>query len=219
MSVGRGIFCLGQRSPALTVTSCWIPTAPTAHGGFETRPAGDEIHRRKRGSHMSPIKGWFLMSKKTVKKYLDVSVSPQLLEELHSRMDGKSGMNKYGAFKGWLRFANLKGWQDQKWHWGYVNYCNQEWHCTCGLVIPMGAKDEVTGVAQLKLDAAHRARGHRALPDFDAPVVAFIYDFVWMEELRVYHYDAFCQVCGDYVLQRSGKKADLFAQIHNISCG
>ena len=47
--LGVTVF-LGQRSPALTVTSCWIPTAPTAHGGFETRPAGDDRHRQKSGS-------------------------------------------------------------------------------------------------------------------------------------------------------------------------
>jgi hypothetical protein len=57
------------------------------------------------------------------------------------------------------------------------------------------------------------------LPEFGEVVVAFIYDFKWMEELRVYHYDALCQVCGDYVLTRPEKEADLFAEIHNDSCG
>jgi hypothetical protein len=49
--------------------------------------------------------------------------------------------------------------------------------------------------------------------------VAFIYDYKWMEERGVYYFDAFCQVCGDYVLERPGKEADMFADIHNISCG
>jgi hypothetical protein len=40
-----------------------------------------------------------------------------------------------------------------------------------------------------------------------------------MEERGVYYYDAFCQVCGDYVLELPGKEADMFAYIHNISCG
>ncbi len=181
--VVRAIFSLGQRSPALTVTSCWIPTAPTAHG--------------------------------------DVSVAAELLVELKQKQNDAPGgaMEKYGRFKNWLRYANLKSWQEQKWHWGYVNYCGQEWRCTCGLVIPMGAKHEVGGLAQLELDAAHRARGHRSLPDFGESVVAFIYDYKWMEERGVYYFDAFCQVCGDYVLERPGQVAEMFSNIHNISCG
>ena len=174
---------------------------------------------RRAGLYMRSIKGWFVMSKGNKKSYVDVAISNEKLEELHGKMDGESGMRKYGRFKAWLRYANLKSWQQQKWHWGYVNYCDQEWRCTCGLVIPMGAKTEVNGVAGLELDAAHRARGHRSLPDFGAVVVSFIYDYKWMEELGVYYFDAFCQVCGDYVLERPGREADMFADIHNASCG
>jgi hypothetical protein len=156
--------------------------------------------------------------RKAKKKYVQVSVSTDLLEDLHSRMDGESGMAKYGRYKAWLHYANLNSWQHQKWHWGYVNYAGKEWHCTCGLVVAMDAVAEVGGLAGLDLDAAHRARGHRSLPEFGEVVVAFIYDYKWMEELGVYYYDAFCQVCGDYVLTRPGKEADMFADIHNISC-
>ena len=156
---------------------------------------------------------------KAKQKYVDVSVSAQLLEELHSKMDGETGMYRYGRFKAWLHYANLDSWQQQKWHWGYVNYMDKEWHCTCGLVIAMGLFHEVGGLAELELDAAHRAKGHHKLPEFGEVVVAFIYDYNWMEELRVYHYDALCQVCGDYVLTRLGKEADMFTEIHNISCG
>jgi len=156
---------------------------------------------------------------KAKKNYVEVRVSNELLVELKQKQDDANGMEKYGRFKNWLRYANLKGWQEQKWHWGYVNNAGREWHCTCGLVIPMDAKSEVGGLAQLDLDAAHRARGHRSLPDFGEVVVAFIYDYKWMEEREVYYYDAFCQVCGDYVLERPGKQADMFADIHNISCG
>jgi hypothetical protein len=83
----------------------------------------------------------------------------------------------------------------------------------------MDAVAEVGEIPGLKLDAAHRARGHRSLPDFGAVVVAFIYDYKWMEERGVYYFDALCQVCGDYVLERPGREADMFADIHNISCG
>ena len=156
---------------------------------------------------------------KAKKKYIDVSVSAQLLEDLRSKMDGETGMYRYGRFKAWLHYANLDSWQQQKWHWGYVNYEGKEWHCTCGLVIAMGAVHEVGGLEELELDAAHRAKGHRKLPEFGEVVVAFIYDFNWMEELGVYYFDALCQVCGDYVQTRPGKEADMFTQIHNKSCG
>jgi hypothetical protein len=158
-------------------------------------------------------------AKKSAKKYVDLKITSGELEDLHSKMDGEVGMAKYGRFKAWLHYANLNSWQHQKWHWGYVNYAGKEWHCTCGLVVAMDAAAEVGGLAHLELDAAHRGRGHRSLPDFGEVVVAFIYDYKWMEELGVYYYDAFCQVCGDYVLERPGKDADMFADIHNISCG
>jgi hypothetical protein len=45
-----------------------------------------------------------------------------------------------------------------------------------------------------------------------------LYYYKWMEELAVYYYDAFCQVCDDYVLTSPGKEADMFADIHNASC-
>ena len=158
-------------------------------------------------------------AKKSAKKYVDLKITSGELEDLHSKMDGEVGMAKYGRFKAWLHYANLNSWQHQKWHWGYVNNAGKEWHCTCGLVVAMDTVAEVGGLAHLELDAAHRGRGHRSLPDFGEVVVAFIYDYKWMEELGVYYYDAFCQVCGDYVLERPGSDADMFADIHNISCG
>ena len=156
---------------------------------------------------------------KTKKKYIDVSVSAQLLEDLHSKMDGEVGVRKYGRYKAWLHYANLDSWQQQKWHWGYVNYAGEEWHCTCGLVVEIDAVHEVGGLAELDLDAAHRAKGHRKLPEFGEVVVAFIYDCKWMEEIGVYYYDALCHVCGDYVLTRPGKEANKFTDTHNITCG
>lgn len=156
---------------------------------------------------------------KAKKKYVDVSISKELLSRLKNEMDAAVGMARYGRFKSWLRNANLDSWQRQKWHWAYVNYNNQEWHCTCGLVIPMNAQHEVKGLEDLELDAAHRAKGHLALSEFGPAVVAFIFDYTWMEERRVYFYDALCQVCGQYVLERSGTEADAFVNAHNISCG
>jgi len=156
---------------------------------------------------------------KAKKKYVDVSVTKELLTELHEEMDTAVGMARYGRYKAWLHYANLDSWQRQKWHFAYVDYAGKQWHCTCGLVIPKNAAHEVSGLGELKLDAAHRAKGHRALPEFGPTVVAFIFDFTWMEELRVYFYDALCQVCGEYVLERPGKEADAFADAHNSRCG
>ena len=157
--------------------------------------------------------------RKAKKIYLDVSVSDELLTRLKKEQDAAVGMAKYGRFKAWLHYANLNSWQNQKWHWAYVNYAGESWHCTCGLAVAMDAVAEVGGLAGLELDAAHRARGHRSLPDFGDQVVAFIYDYKWMEERGVYYYDAFCQVCGDSVLERPRQVAEMFSNIHNISCG
>jgi hypothetical protein len=156
---------------------------------------------------------------KAKKKYVDVSVTKELLTELHNEMDTAVGMARYGRYKAWLHYANLDSWQRQKWHFAYVDYAGKQWHCTCGLVIPKNAAHEVSGLEELALDAAHRAKGHRALPEFGPVVVAFIFDFTWMEDLRVYFYDALCQVCGEYVLERPGKEADAFSDAHNSRCG
>jgi hypothetical protein len=92
----------------------------------------------------------------------------------------------------------------------------------CRLVSGSSARPsapEVSGFEELELDAAHRAKGHLALPEFGPAVVAFIFDFTWMEELRVYFFDAFCQVCGGHLLERPGREADAFADAHNSRCG
>ena len=153
------------------------------------------------------------------KKYVDVKITNEKLEALKREQNAAVGMARYGRFKAWLHYANLNSWQNQKWHWAYVNYAGESWHCTCGLVVARGAVAEVGGLDALELDAAHRARGHRKLPDFGELVVAFIHDYKWMEDRGVYYFDAFCQVCGDYVLERPGREADMFTDIHNISCG
>jgi hypothetical protein len=154
-----------------------------------------------------------------LKIYVDTKVTEKQLEELRSRMDGQVGMAKYGRYQAWLHFANLNSWQNQKWHWAYVNFESVSWHCTCGLVVPMDAEAEIDGLDGLELDPAHRARGHRQLPNFDTPVVAFIYNYKWLGLPGVYYFDAFCQICGDHVDERPGVETDAFANAHNKSCG
>lgn len=153
------------------------------------------------------------------KKYVDLKITDEKLEELRSKMDGQVGMAKYGRYQAWLHYANLNSWQNQKWHWGYVNYEGKAWYCTCGLIVPMDEAAEVVGLEGLVLDLAHRTKGHRKLPNFEQPVVSFIYDYKWMKIFEVYYFDAFCQVCGDSVQERPGLEADAFADAHNTSCG
>ena len=153
------------------------------------------------------------------KKYVDVHVAKDLLARLQKELDAAVGKSRYVRFKAWLHYANLDSWQQQKWHWGYVEYNNIEWHCTCGLVVPLDAESEVKGFEDLPLDDTQRAFGHRALPSFGQTVVAFIFDYSWMEDLRLYYFDAICQTCGAYVLQRPGKEADDFVELHNAKCG
>ena len=151
-------------------------------------------------------------------KYVDVSVSSELLRDLKQQQNEAPGMARYGRFKAWLHYANLDNRQKNKYHYAYVNYCGEAWHCTCGLVVDLDAAPEVGGFANFNLDGVQRAKGHRELPDFGDVVVAFIFECTWMEEVQRYYFDALCQVCGDSVTQRPGKDADLFASIHNISC-
>jgi hypothetical protein len=153
------------------------------------------------------------------KKYIDVHVSKDLLARLQKELDAAVGKSRYVRFKVWLHYANLDSWQQQKWHWAYVNNDDKEWHCTCGLVTPKGAEPEFSGFDELVLDQSHMASGHRALPEFDYEVVAFIFDYTWVEDRRVYFYDALCQMCGAYVLEHPGKKADDFVDEHNMRCG
>ena len=56
-----------------------------------------------------------------MKKYSKVFVSDELLERLQREQDEAEGMAKYGRFKTWLHYANLKSWQDQGWHFNYLD--------------------------------------------------------------------------------------------------
>ena len=51
-------------------------------------------------------------------KYKDVRVSERLLDRLKKEQDEAEGMAKYGRFKTWLHYANLKSWQEQGWQIG-----------------------------------------------------------------------------------------------------
>jgi hypothetical protein len=166
------------------------------------------------------IKGWFVMSGK-VKKYADVSVSEELLVRLKRDQDKAVGMARYGRFKAWLHYANLKRWQSQGLHFRYLNNEGKEHWCTCGLIVPIGSEPDVEALDSLGLDEVHTAFGHRNLPSLKGNTKAIIYNFLWVEDSGakhfshgVYHYSALCQTCFEHVKDVPGADADTFAAAH-----
>ena len=151
-------------------------------------------------------------------RYADVRVSESLLARLKKEQNEAVGMARYGRFKNWLHYANLKSWQRQGWHFNYVNFNGVENHCTCGLIVHVDAEPEVKGLEELQLDRVQSARGHRNLPSLRGECVAFIYDYKWIETEGVYFYKALCQVCGDRTKLLPGRRADAFAAEHNGTC-
>ena len=165
------------------------------------------------------------MSKLT-KKYADVFVTQELLARLERDKENAVGMAKYGRFKAWLHYANLKSWQNQGLHFRYVNNEGKEHWCTCGLIVPIGSKADVKGLAELDLDQVHVAFGHRNLPSLRGQTKAFIYNFLWVEgspdkhfNHGTYHYSAFCQACLAHVEDLPGVDADAFVAGHKKCWG
>jgi len=154
-----------------------------------------------------------------MKKYAKVFVSDQLLARLKREQDEAEGMAKYGRFKAWLHYANLKRWQDQGWHFNYLDSGNElKSYCTCGLAVGIDDEPEVVGLDVLKLDIVQSAFGHRNLPSLMGVCVAFIYDYKLMEETNTYYYKAVCQECSCYTELLPGGEADAFVNRHNQAC-
>jgi len=153
------------------------------------------------------------------KRYTDVFVSEQLLERLEREKEEAVGMARYGRFKNWLHYANLKSWQEQGWHFHYLSSGSELTdYCTCGLAVGVDDGPEVVGLDVLKLDQVQSARGHRNLPSLKGVCVAFIYDFEFIEKKGVYFYKALCQECRSYTELLPGVEARDFVDIHNQSC-
>ena len=153
------------------------------------------------------------------KRYVDVVVSEALLERLERAKQEAEGMAKYWRFKAWLHYANLKRWQDQGWHFNYLDSGNELRHiCTCGLSVQIDDEPDVVGLDLLKLDAVQSTKGHRNLPSFAGACVAFIYDYKLMEVEDEYFYTALCQVCRSYTELLPGNEADAFVDRHNSIC-
>ena len=170
--------------------------------------------------YVRSIKGWFVMSG-IEKQYASVSVTESLLNRLERDKQEAVGMAKYGRFKAWLHYANLKRWQNQGLHFRYLNNDGKEHWCTCGLIVPIGSDPEVKGLAELDLDQVHLASGHRNLPSLRGQTNAFIYNFLWVEDVSAkhfshgaYHFSAFCQACLEHVKDLPGADADAFVAAH-----
>jgi hypothetical protein len=152
-------------------------------------------------------------------KYSKVEVSERLLDRLKKEQDQAVGMARYGRFKAWLHYANLKSWQDQGWHFNYLDNGSELTHiCTCGLSVHIDDEPEVVGLDVLKLDPVQSARGHRNLASLKGTCVAFIYDFKFMEDKGVYFYTALCQACCSFTELLPGNEADAFVDRHNKAC-
>ena len=153
-----------------------------------------------------------------MKKYADVSVTERELTRLKNAQSRATGMAKYGRYKAWLHYANLKSWQEQGWHFNYLNFNGVESHCTCGLIVPLDVDPEITGFENLDLDRNHRATGHRNLPSLEGICVAFIYGYEWKPKEGVYYYTALCQTCESFTELLPSDHAQAFVDDHNQRC-
>lgn len=156
-------------------------------------------------------------------KYVNTFVSPEKLDDLKRAMDEEKSPKKYYKYKAWLHYANLKSWQEQNWHHGYVNYAGKEIHCTCGLVAPIDCASELSAsvdrsLVGFKLDEVQRSKGHRSLPTFEDLIVAIIVEYKWDEEARIYLWSAICQRCGEFVELLAADQAGFFLSEHNKRC-
>lgn len=161
--------------------------------------------------------------------YQNVKVSKSKVERLRLEMDREKGPRKFGRYKAWLHYANLEMWQKQGHHFQYLTEVSKEKRkliCTCGLF--MEEADSTTEqaispelalrVGELLLDRVQALKGHRSLDDFTAKTCALIVNFVWKEELKQYLWTAYCQECGEFVIERNNLEARGFVSLHNANC-
>ena len=135
------------------------------------------------------------------KRYVDTYVDPAYLASLKKAMDDEHSPKKYGKFKAWLHYANLQRWQNQGWHYAYLNYNGKELHCTCGLAVELNSKSDINIYIQekwapLNLDLVQLQTGHRNLPSLKGQTSAILVNFNWIERGDFYTWDGVCQDCG-----------------------
>ena len=162
--------------------------------------------------------------------YQNVVVTEAKLDKLKKdQAEAAKGMAKYGRYKAWLHYANLRSWQRQGHHFRYLSGQNAEF-CTCGLALhENGTSDQEIAVVIskavedkldfLKLEEIQKVRGHVGLPSLKGETVALIVDYIYREELDYYLWTAICQQCGEYVVGVRDIDADSFVKSHNTICG
>ena len=158
-----------------------------------------------------------------MKKYVNKKVDLPDLDKLKREMDDENSPEKYGKYKAWLHYANLKSWQEQGWHWAYLNNAGKEMHCTCGLVIEIGAKSDLNKkvlkkLVDVELDHVQTMSGHRKLPDLTGTTCALMINFHPVFEENLYLWDVICQRCGSIKLKTSELVAKDFINFHNKRC-
>jgi hypothetical protein len=160
--------------------------------------------------------------------YMDVRVPKEKLAKLKYEMDSASGPRKYGRYKAWLHFANLKMWQGQGHHFRYLTEVGDKRKliCTCGLYLVEGVLPESNTVSQsvrfklleLSLDPIQTIKGHRSLNDFVSDTCALIVDYKWIEGTSDYLWTAICQECGEVLVEVRNEVAKGFVETHNRKC-
>ena len=168
------------------------------------------------------MSNFFVGSKK---RYVDTYVDLAYLEQLRKAMDDEHSPKKYSKYKAWLHYANLHSWQEQGWHFAYLNYMGKELHCTCGLVVPIEntvTSDIKKGVrkrwAGLNLDRVQLQTGHRNLPSLIGTTTAILVNFKWIEDGDYYIWDGICQGCGEYLVEMKGEEIKKFLNNHKENC-
>jgi len=161
--------------------------------------------------------------------YKEVRVPAELLAECEREKQLATGWGKYAKFRQWLHYANLDRWQKQGHHFHYLTEVGQErkqLNCTCGLYLVEGdeledlviEKSLAMRVGELLLDRLQTVKGHRSLDDFKTPTCALIVDYVWKSEIGDYLWTAYCQECGDLVVEQQSELAKSFVDAHNAKC-
>ena len=158
--------------------------------------------------------------------YQDTSVSAALLAECEEEKQQATGWGRYAKFKVWLHYANLDRWQRQGHHFHYLTDVSEKKEkliCTCGLFLDEGGEIEAEAIdssialkaSDLELDRIQITKGHRSLDDFKSLSCALLVNFVWRAEIGEYLWTAFCQECGDIVVELRNEEAKAFVNNHN----
>jgi hypothetical protein len=160
----------------------------------------------------------------TTIEYEKNDLSERTLERLHRDIERVEPLKRFGRFKTWLHYANLKRWRDQGHHFHYLSEPNSI-HCTCGLVVNRGDDGSylrnvsaVGDIPRIKLDDVQWVKGHVNLPSGRGRTVALIYNFFYAEVVQNYLWDAFCQECGEVVQKKVLLEAKEFVKEHNKTC-